>query len=126
MTLMTPVVFTDPDDPQLRDTGGVSHRPALLYEGEPPTGSDRLTSEGSGESNMATTEPSTSTEEENLNQVLHVAGGGGVLRCGHHVSTSCLSSSTPESALITRRSGISLCFQVDVFVFYVSGSSSSS
>ncbi|CAB1428954.1 unnamed protein product [Pleuronectes platessa] len=36
------------------------------------------------------------------------------------------SSSTPESALITRRSGISSCFQVDVFVFYVSGSSSSS
>ncbi|CAB1416628.1 unnamed protein product [Pleuronectes platessa] len=35
-------------------------------------------------------------------------------------------SSTPESALITRRSGISLCFQVDVFIFYVSGSSSSS
>ncbi|CAB1453242.1 unnamed protein product [Pleuronectes platessa] len=36
------------------------------------------------------------------------------------------SSSTPDSALITRRSGISSCFQVDVFVFYVSGSSSSS
>ncbi|CAB1423958.1 unnamed protein product [Pleuronectes platessa] len=35
-------------------------------------------------------------------------------------------SSTPASALITRRSGISSCFQVDVFVFYVSGSSSSS
>ncbi|CAB1460301.1 unnamed protein product [Pleuronectes platessa] len=29
------------------------------------------------------------------------------------------SSSTPESALINKRSGMSSCFQVDVFVFYV-------
>ncbi|CAB1459166.1 unnamed protein product [Pleuronectes platessa] len=35
-------------------------------------------------------------------------------------------SSTPASVLITRRSGISSSFQVDVFVFYVYGSSSSS
>ncbi|CAB1427628.1 unnamed protein product [Pleuronectes platessa] len=42
------------------------------------------------------------------------------------ISVVVYSSSTPASALITRRSGISSCFQVDVFVFYVSGSSSSS
>ncbi|CAB1458341.1 unnamed protein product [Pleuronectes platessa] len=47
------------------------------------------------------------------------------LCCGQ-ISVVVYISSTPESALITRRSGISSCFQVDVFVFYVSGSSSSS
>ncbi|CAB1442698.1 unnamed protein product [Pleuronectes platessa] len=36
------------------------------------------------------------------------------------------SSSTPESALITKSSGSSSSFQVDVFVLYVYGSSSSS
>ena len=46
--------------------------------------------------------------------------------CCGKISVVVYSSSTPASALITKSSGISSCFQVDVFVFYVFGSSSSS
>ena len=46
--------------------------------------------------------------------------------CCGKISVVVYSSSTPASALITKSSGISSCFQVDVFVFYVYGSSSSS
>ena len=46
--------------------------------------------------------------------------------CCAKISVVVYSSSTPASALITKSSGISSCFQVDVFVFYVFGSSSSS
>ena len=45
--------------------------------------------------------------------------------CCGKISVVVYSSSTPASALITKSSGIS-CFQVDVFVCYVYGSSSSS
>ena len=46
--------------------------------------------------------------------------------CCGKISVVVYSSSTPASALITKSSGISSCFQVDVFVFYMFGSSSSS
>ncbi|CAB1442706.1 unnamed protein product [Pleuronectes platessa] len=46
--------------------------------------------------------------------------------CCGKISVVVYSSSTPESALITKSSGTSSSFQVDVFVFYLYGSSSSS
>ena len=46
--------------------------------------------------------------------------------CCGKISVVVYSSSTSASALITKSSGISACFQVDVFVVYVYGSSSSS
>ncbi|CAB1421000.1 unnamed protein product [Pleuronectes platessa] len=45
------------------------------------------------------------------------------LSCGK-ISVVVCKSSTPASALITKSSGTSSCFQVDVFIFYVYGSSS--